>query len=56
MLDTLAHCYAAKGDYVAAVKAQTEANRLILYSQHDRQQAGVFPQQAARRPSRRMSP
>jgi tetratricopeptide (TPR) repeat protein len=31
-LDTLAHCYAAKGDYVAAVKAQTEANQLIPYS------------------------
>ncbi len=31
-LDTLAHCYAAKGDYVAAVKAQTEASRLIPYS------------------------
>ncbi|HEX4142475.1 MAG TPA: hypothetical protein VHY91_02910 [Pirellulales bacterium] len=31
-LDTLAHCYAAKGDYVSAVKAQTEASRLIPYS------------------------
>jgi tetratricopeptide (TPR) repeat protein len=32
-LDTLAHCYAAKGDYAAAVKAQTEASHLIPYSQ-----------------------
>jgi tetratricopeptide (TPR) repeat protein len=31
-LDTLAHCYAAKGYYAAAVKAQTEASRLIPYS------------------------
>jgi tetratricopeptide (TPR) repeat protein len=31
-LDTLAHCYAAKGDYVSAVKAQTEASRLIPFS------------------------
>ncbi len=31
-LDTLAHCYAAKGDYEAAVKAQTEASRLIPWS------------------------
>ena len=31
-LDTLAHCYAAKGDYEAAVKTQTEANRLLPYS------------------------
>ncbi|HTU27250.1 MAG TPA: hypothetical protein VMF30_17715, partial [Pirellulales bacterium] len=31
-LDTLAHCYAAKGDYAAAVKCQTEAARLIPYS------------------------
>ena len=33
LLDTLAHCYAAKGDYVAAVKSQTEANRLMPHSQ-----------------------
>jgi tetratricopeptide (TPR) repeat protein len=31
-LDTLAHCYAAKGDFAAAVKTQTEANRLLPYS------------------------
>jgi tetratricopeptide (TPR) repeat protein len=30
--DTLAHCYAGKGDYAAAVAKQTEARRLIPYS------------------------
>jgi tetratricopeptide (TPR) repeat protein len=32
-LDTLAHCYAAKKDYAAAVKAQSEAARLLPHSQ-----------------------
>jgi tetratricopeptide (TPR) repeat protein len=43
-LDTLAHCYFAKGDYENAVKYQTEAAELEPHSQLISRQLNVFKQ------------
>jgi len=47
-LDTLGHCYFAKGDYENAVKAQSEAARLEPHSEQIVRQLKVFEQAFAR--------
>ena len=45
--DTLAHCYAAKKDFVNAVKTQTEAARLDPHSKQIADKLAVFKRQLA---------
>jgi len=47
-LDTLAHCYYAKGDLENAVRSQTEAVKLDPHTQAISRQLGVFREALAK--------
>jgi tetratricopeptide (TPR) repeat protein len=47
LLDTLAHCYAAKGDYASAVKTQEEAMRLDPHTRSIRRALDEFREKLA---------